>query len=321
VEWGGYNVNGVTWGWNTNRNVALWGNDPIEQILVNNHVTAFFHGHDHQYAYEVRDGIVFQSLPAAGFSGNGFNSYSLGTYTLKVLPSPGDLRVIVSPSNVTVDYVLCDPGKADNGQVVYSYTIQPNAGDNAPVAYDQTVNSTKGVSVPVNLTASDIDGDALSYQVVSSPSHGSLSGTAPNLTYQPNPDYIGVDSFTFKANDGVKDSNIASVTIDMTTPEVSLLLTATPDQDAYTGGQEVTFAVNVFNQQNPPLHSTLFLTITGPESYSYMDFQAVDIAADSVAEYSFNWNLPGASGTYTAEVNLVPAQLTAYDALWLQEIR
>jgi hypothetical protein len=130
VEWGGYNVDGVAWGWNTNRNVALWGSEPIEQILVDNHVTAFFHGHDHQYAYEIRDGIVFQSLPAAGFSGNGFNSYSLGTYTLKVLPSPGHLRVTVSPSQVTVDYVTSAPGQGTNGQVAYSYTIFANSTNN-----------------------------------------------------------------------------------------------------------------------------------------------------------------------------------------------
>jgi hypothetical protein len=118
VEWGGYNVNGITWGWNINRNVSQWGSEPVHQIMVDNHVTAFFHGHDHEYAYEKRDGIVYQSLPAAGFSGYGFSSYSLGTYTLKVLPSGGHLRVTVSPSQVAVDYV-----NATNGKVVYTYTI------------------------------------------------------------------------------------------------------------------------------------------------------------------------------------------------------
>jgi hypothetical protein len=129
VEWGGYNVGGATWGWNTNRPTSQWGNKPVHQIMVDTHVTAFFHGHDHQYAYEERDGIVYQSLPAAGFSGNGFGSYSEGTYTLKVLPSPGHLRVTVAPSQVTVDYVTSASGQATNGQVAYSYIITdtPNA--------------------------------------------------------------------------------------------------------------------------------------------------------------------------------------------------
>jgi hypothetical protein len=118
VEWGGYNVGGTTWGWDAHRAVAQWGSTPVHQIMVANHVSAFFHGHDHQYAYEKRDGIVYQALPSAGFSGNGFNSYSLGTYTLKVLPGPGHLRVTVAPAQATVDYVA-----TSGGAVNYSYSI------------------------------------------------------------------------------------------------------------------------------------------------------------------------------------------------------
>jgi hypothetical protein len=125
-EWGGYNEDGTTWGWDTERPVAQWGSDPVHQILVENHVSAFFHGHDHQYAYEMRDGVVYQSMPAAGFSGNGFNIYSEGTYTLEVLPSPGHLRVSISPSQTTVDYVQAATSGGTNGQVVHSYTIDPS---------------------------------------------------------------------------------------------------------------------------------------------------------------------------------------------------
>jgi hypothetical protein len=131
-EWGGYNVDGTTWSWNTKRPVEQWGSKPVEQILVDNHVTAFFHGHDHQYAYEKRDGIVYQSLPAAGFSGNGFNSYSQSIYTLKVLPSPGHIRVTVSPTQVTVDYITSAPSQPTNGQVAYSYTISNNEPQPSP---------------------------------------------------------------------------------------------------------------------------------------------------------------------------------------------
>ena len=319
VEWGGYNVDGTTWGWNTNRNVTLWGNKTVEQIMMDTHVTAFFHGHDHEYAYEIRDGIVYQALPAAGFSGYGFGSYSLGTYTFEVLPSPGDLRVSVSPSKVTVDYVFSDSGKSDNGQIKYSYNIMPNAGDNAPVANNQTVNTNQNTPVPVNLSASDVDGDALSYQIVASPAHGSLSGTAPNLVYTPNSGYTGLDNFTFKANDGTKDSNVANVNVNVAPkPASSLLLTTLPNQASYGKGQSVTLTVDVLNQLNPSLNSTLFLIITGPNSYSYIDFQAVKVTADSVGEYNFAWTIPNAAGTYMVEVSLAPPSLTSYDSDWLQ---
>ncbi len=122
-EWGGYNENGTTWGWDTER--AGWGSAPVRQILVDNHVSAFFHGHDHQYGYEQRDGIVYQSLPAAGFSGNGFGYYTTGNgYTIKGLPSPGHLRVTITATQATVDYVA-----TSGGGVNYSYIIAANSGE------------------------------------------------------------------------------------------------------------------------------------------------------------------------------------------------
>jgi hypothetical protein len=319
VEWGGYNEDGVTWGWNSNRPVSQWGSEPVEQIMVDNHVSAFFHGHDIQYAYEKRDGIVYQSLPAAGFSGNGFNSYSLGTYTLKVLPSPGHLRVTATPTVATVDYVTCAPGQGSNGQVVYSYTIPANAVNSPPVAYDQAVNASENTSVAINLAASDADGDALSYHVVATPLHGSLSDLAPNVTYTPNHGYTGLDSFTFKANDAVADSNIATVTVNVTSkPESTLLLAVAPYQSSYVKDQSLTLSINVLNQLNPPLNSTLILTVTGPDNYYYSDMQPVSVAADIVREFSFVWVVPDVAGVYAVEVGFVPAQLTAIDVAWLK---
>ena len=59
----------------------------------------------------------------------------------------------------------------------------------------------------------DVEGSALTFAVVTPPAHGTLSGTAPNLTYTPDADFAGSDSFTFKVNDGALDSNVAAVSI------------------------------------------------------------------------------------------------------------
>ena len=64
--------------------------------------------------------------------------------------------------------------------------------------------------------------------------------------------------------------------------------------------------------------STLALTVTGPGGYYHYDSQPITLAADEVKDYSFTWAVPQATGTYVAEVGLVPAQLTAYDAAWLK---
>ena len=53
----------------------------------------------------------------------------------------------------------------------------------------------------------------LTYSIVTPPTHGTPSGSPPNVTYTPNAGYSGPDSLTFKANDGQQDSNIATVSI------------------------------------------------------------------------------------------------------------
>src|SRR5207237_7399276 len=65
----------------------------------------------------------------------------------------------------------------------------------------------------ITLSATDVEGSPLTYAIVAGPAHGTLSGTAPAVTYTPAANYNGPDSFTFKANDGSLDSNVGTVTI------------------------------------------------------------------------------------------------------------
>ena len=70
----------------------------------------------------------------------------------------------------------------------------------------------------ITLTATSPQGFPLTYSVLTGPTHGTLSGSAPNLTYTPNAGYIGPDAFTFKANDGTTNSNTATVSITVRGP-------------------------------------------------------------------------------------------------------
>ena len=100
------------------------------------------------------------------------------------------------------------------GQVVYL----PFGSNGQPVANNQVINVNKNTQKPITLTATDPNNDPLTYTIVTPPENGTLSGTAPNLTYNPTLNHVGTDSFTFKANDGTTDSNIATVDITVQSP-------------------------------------------------------------------------------------------------------
>jgi hypothetical protein len=64
-----------------------------------------------------------------------------------------------------------------------------------------------------------VDGDGLSAIQVSGPSNGTLSLDANgSFVYTPNANFHGTDTFTYKANDGTDDSNVATVTITVNAP-------------------------------------------------------------------------------------------------------
>jgi hypothetical protein len=87
--------------------------------------------------------------------------------------------------------------------------------NNSPVVSNQSVDVDEDGAVSITLIGSDKEEDTLSFTVLSQPKNGTLGGTAPVLSYSPNANYSGSDSFTFKANDGSADSNTATVTINV----------------------------------------------------------------------------------------------------------
>jgi large repetitive protein len=88
-----------------------------------------------------------------------------------------------------------------------------------PVATPQSVITDEDTGVAITLAGTDGDSDPLSFAVVDPPTHGDLTGVAENLTYTPDADFHGSDSFTFKVNDGTDDS--AAATVDITVNPVN----------------------------------------------------------------------------------------------------
>lgn len=95
------------------------------------------------------------------------------------------------------------------------------AGAATPVADGIEVSGKQGLPIQILLNATDADGDELTFQVLSEPQHGSLVGVAPELTYLPDGEYLGKDSFTFTASDGTRKSEPATVQITIVPPSPS----------------------------------------------------------------------------------------------------
>jgi len=121
-EWGGYSRNGE---WEFDKKRPGW-ELPVHQLMVKHGVTIFFQGHDHLFARQEKDGIIYQETPnPADSTYTAFNreAYRSGD----ILPNAGFLRVTVSPANVKVDYIRGwlpkdETPEHKNGEVAFSYT-------------------------------------------------------------------------------------------------------------------------------------------------------------------------------------------------------
>jgi hypothetical protein len=99
----------------------------------------------------------------------------------------------------------------------YTCHLGPHEDDPNPnraaVVTGASLSTPAGVPVSVTLSARDPDGDSLALRIVSQPTHGTTALEGVVATYRPEPDFTGVDSFTFAAWDGATDSNLATVAV------------------------------------------------------------------------------------------------------------
>ncbi len=120
-----------------------------------------------------------------------------------------------------VEHTYTDAGEykvkltvTDNKGATNTTTKTVEIGSNsAPVAKNKELSTVQDVTIDITLEATDAEGSALTFTVVAAPQEGEITGNAPNLSYKPKDGFVGSDSFTFKANDGRNDSNVATVSI------------------------------------------------------------------------------------------------------------
>ncbi len=191
-----------------------------------------------------------------------------------------------------------------------------------PVAANQSVTTTEDTAKQIVLSASDADGQTLTYSVVSQPAHGALSGTPPQLTYTPTHGYYGADSFTFKANDGQVDSNVATVSITIThvnhaptanaqtislnqdTSQSVTLTGSDPDNDTLTFRVTTSPAHGTLSGTPPNLTYTPAANFYGTDSFAFVaNDGTVDSAPATVSITVMHVNHPPVANGQNVQTN------------------
>jgi hypothetical protein len=93
----------------------------IHQLMVDNDVTIFFQGHDHIFARQELDGVIYQTLPEPAnpfYSWENADAFQSGDE----FPNSGHVRVTVSPNGVTVEYIRSYLDQPD--EIAFSYTVK-----------------------------------------------------------------------------------------------------------------------------------------------------------------------------------------------------
>ncbi|MRS13214.1 MAG: tandem-95 repeat protein [Actinobacteria bacterium] len=113
---------------------------------------------------------------------------------------------------------LANDGIADSNTVTVTITVPNTVPPAADDSYNVPTNGLKRVHPP-GVMANDGDylGDGLSVFLVSGPAHGFLTlHPDGSFLYVPDANYVGVDSFTYQATDGLLNTNVATVALVVT---------------------------------------------------------------------------------------------------------
>lgn len=233
------------------------------------------------------------------------------SYTIGVAPQHGTLegsgaqRIYRPAPNYhgedTFTYYTSDGSlSSDPVQVTITVSSVPDA----PQAPFLSIAALEDALQVVTLGGSDSDGDLLTHTVLSQPANGQLAGTPPALTYTPNPNFHGVDSFTYSVTAGGQTTPAATVTLHV----ASVNDAPVAEDGAVTTPEDTAVAITLQSSdlENAPLTYTILTapsdgTLSGGSGAA----RTYTPAANAHGTRSFTFHVSdGAGGTDTATVSI-----------------
>jgi hypothetical protein len=188
---------------------------------------------------------------------------------------------------------------------------QDNGSTNqSPTAVSDSYVVPHNEATPILLSGTDPEGSNLTFRVVDLPAQGSLSGTAPNLTYTPTTDYTGSDHFTFSVSDGVYTSALATITLQINAADaVMTWATASnlSDPNDVSIHGTLVWAYSFGSSENAVVNGVTFAGESNPAGNA-------DVTTDLTLSYTGYGNSLGTFSTLPAEYQSILASGAYRDA-------
>ena len=139
-----------------------------------------------------------------------------------------------------------------NVQMFKVFVVSVN--DPPVISATETIETQEDKSVSITFSASDVDSNNLTYEILAEPENGVLSGTAPNLTYMPNANYYGEDKIKVQVSDNsLTDEAEVKITIHPVNDEP----VAKAQQLKMFEDQSITIVLNGTDTENLPLNYSI----------------------------------------------------------------
>jgi hypothetical protein len=208
-------------------------------------------------------------------------------------------------SSATIKAFSVKTGNSDSAVASAAFTK-----NSIPIANNGTLTTFKNIAANGTLSASDADGDTLTFSIVANGTLGTAAisnASTGAYTYTPNANVKGTDTVTFRVSDGKVNSNTATITVTIlnrkplansatissaaTAPSLGTLSASDPDSDA------ITFALT-----SPPAQGSLALDASGGFTYTPAAGASGNDAFSFVADDGSDLSAPA-----TVSINLLAA--------------
>ena len=161
-----------------------------------------------------------------------------------------------------------DNGGMDTAIVTVAVTL--SGGNDAPVGVDDTTSTDEDTDIVIDVLGNDTDadGDPLTVDSVTNPAFGPIINNGSDVTYTPDADFNGEDSFEYTVSDSYGDMDTATVMV--TVQAVSDAPVATDDE--VTTDENTEIVIDVLANDSDADGDTLTVdSVTDPASGSVVN--------------------------------------------------